>query len=314
MLRWRLLLGILIIAALLALCWLDYRLYQITGIGQHVEGIRGIALLPVLLVFVVLASREVLHLAAAGGMRPVPWVVYSANVLMVISCWIAPLCWRFGIHVPPDSLSFALVSSAAAADATLIALAAGVMIAFAAEMYRFKTPGGVTVNVAAAVFAMVYVGLLLSFLVRLLLQWGLFALLSLLIVVKMGDTGAYTVGRLVGRNKMAPDLSPGKTIEGAIGAMLFACAASWLTFYRLLPGTEAQSPPTGPSWGWLPFGLLVAFAGMIGDLAESLIKRDVERKDSSSWMPGFGGVLDVLDSVLLAAPVAYACWAWGLVR
>ena len=64
---------------------------------------------------------------------------------------------------------------------------------------------------------------------------------------------------------------------------------------------------------FLLFGLLVAAAGMLGDLAESLIKRDVGCKDSSTWMPGFGGVLDILDSVLLAAPVAWICWAMGLV-
>jgi phosphatidate cytidylyltransferase len=69
----------------------------------------------------------------------------------------------------------------------------------------------------------------------------------------------------------------------------------------------------GPWWGWIAFGLLVGGAGMVGDLAESLLKRDVGRKDSSTWMPGFGGVLDVLDSLLLSAPVAWACWAFGLV-
>ena len=70
---------------------------------------------------------------------------------------------------------------------------------------------------------------------------------------------------------------------------------------------------TSPWWGWIAFGLLVGGAGMVGDLAESLLKRDVGRKDSSTWMPGFGGVLDVLDSLLLSAPVAWACWAFGLV-
>jgi phosphatidate cytidylyltransferase len=60
--------------------------------------------------------------------------------------------------------------------------------------------------------------------------------------------------------------------------------------------------------------LIVGIAGMLGDLAESLLKRDAGKKDSSPWMPGFGGVLDVLDSILFAAPVAYLCWAMGLVR
>ena len=66
-------------------------------------------------------------------------------------------------------------------------------------------------------------------------------------------------------------------------------------------------------WGWIVFGLLVGAAGMVGDLAESLLKRDVGVKDSSTWMPGFGGVLDILDSLLLSAPVAWFCWATGIV-
>jgi len=314
MLRWRIPLGILIIAALLGLCWVDHLLYRLVAV-------RGIALFPLLAVLVVLASHEVLQLAAAGGMRPVPWVVYGGNLLVVTFCWLAPLCMRFDEKLPPDSYYLALISSALATNGTLIALTAGVVMAFTAEMYRFKRPGGVTANVAAAVLAIVYVGLLFSFMVKLLLGWALIGLLSLLIVVKMGDIGAYAVGRLIGRYKMAPELSPGKTIEGAIGAMVFACVGSWATFnwlptfqrlHWLFPEAAREGGQSGPWWGWIVFGLLVGVTGMVGDLAESLIKRDVELKDSSDWVPGFGGVLDILDSALLAAPVAYACWSFGL--
>ena len=128
----------------------------------------------------------------------------------------------------------------------------------------------------------------------------------------MGDTGAYTVGRLIGRHKMAPSISPGKTVEGALGAFLFACLGSWLTFRWIVPFLPEGAGP-GPWYGWLLFGVLVGGAGMLGDLAESLLKRDVGVKDSSTWMPGFGGVLDILDSLLLSAPVAWFCWAFGLV-
>ena len=73
--------------------------------------------------------------------------------------------------------------------------------------------------------------------------------------------------------------------------------------------------PTAPAfrWGWIVYGVIVGIAGMLGDLAESLIKRDAGVKDSSPWMPGFGGVLDVLDSVLFAAPVAWFMWVCGVV-
>jgi phosphatidate cytidylyltransferase len=106
-------------------------------------------------------------------------------------------------------------------------------------------------------------------------------------------------------------LSPGKTVEGAIGAVVFAILGAWFAITWLTPritgGVAAE-----PVGGWIVFGFLVGIAGLLGDLAESLLKRDLGRKDSSGWMPGFGGVLDVLDSILLAAPVAYICWAWPL--
>jgi phosphatidate cytidylyltransferase len=145
------------------------------------------------------------------------------------------------------------------------------------------------------------------------LIWGIGALAAWVIVVKMGDVGAYIVGRMIGRHKMAPLLSPGKTIEGAVGDLAFSCLGSWLAFQYVVPRTTSTNLDAGPWWGWIAFGLLVGGAGMIGDLAESLLKRDVGVKDSSPWLPGFGGVLDMIDSLLLAAPVAWFCWATGLV-
>ena len=73
------------------------------------------------------------------------------------------------------------------------------------------------------------------------------------------------------------------------------------------------SKDAGPASGWFIFGLLMGAVGMLGDLAESLLKRDVGCKDSSAWMPGFGGVLDILDSLLLSAPIAWLCWSLGIV-
>jgi phosphatidate cytidylyltransferase len=309
MLRWRLPLGILIAAALLGLCWLDGRLEAATRVA-------GIALFPVLIACVILASREMLRLAAASGMRPVPWAVYGGSLLVVTAAWLAPLGCQLTQMAREGFCTTASDPALLGASTawTSLALGGAVMLAFLAEMRRYRKPGGATASVALAVFTVVYLGLLPALLIQLRLRWGLWAVLSLLIVVKMADTGAYAVGRLIGRNPMAPGLSPGKTIEGAIGALLFACGSSWATFRWLVPGLTTPSIEPTPWWGWLLFGLLVGAAGMIGDLAESLIKRDFQSKDSSNWVPGFGGVLDLLDSVLLAAPVAYACWSLALVR
>ena len=285
-------------AILVGLAWLDH-LADVPGAALP----KGIWLLPVAIFFAVTASREVLHLAAAGGMRPVPWAVYGGNVLLVLSGWLPPLGCG-GAETAP---------LAAQAAWPLLALVVGVMLTVASEMRRYERPGGVTVNLAAAVFALVYVGLMLSFAVGLRMACGVAALASLVIVVKMADTGAYTVGRLIGRRRMAPVISPGKTIEGAIGALAFACLGSWVTFNWLVPLMAPGTVKPEPWWRWMLFALLVSTAGMLGDLAESLVKRDVGRKDSSRWLPGLGGVLDLLDSILLAAPVAWFCWAVGLV-
>jgi phosphatidate cytidylyltransferase len=189
------------------------------------------------------------------------------------------------------------------------------LLAFIGEMARYERPGRVVVRVGLSGLSFVYVGLLLSFVVQLRLfgsnLTGLTALASLIAVVKMGDSGAYAIGRLFGRHKMTPLLSPGKTWEGAVGALLGAVLGAWLVF-RLMPKGTSDPPPDF-RWGWIVYGVVVGIAGMIGDLAESLIKRDADRKDSSPWMPGFGGVLDVLDSVLFAAPVAWLLWVWGVV-
>jgi phosphatidate cytidylyltransferase len=288
MLRWRLLLGTLIIAALVGLCWLD-----------QASAFPGIFLLPVLVIFALLGSQEILGLLRACGLRPVSWVVYAGNLLIAVAPWQA--VWA--------------AQGRTAGDYTLpamLALALAVIVLLVAEMWRYRKPGGVTANLAAGFLALVYVGLLLSFVVQIRLAWGVGAMAALLIVVKMGDTGAYTVGRLFGRHKMSPHISPGKTLEGAAGALTFSCLASWAAFRWLVPQATCAAVPRGPWWGWMLFGLLVGLAGLLGDLAESLLKRDCQQKDSSTWMPGFGGILDLLDSVLLAAPVAYALWAFGL--
>jgi phosphatidate cytidylyltransferase len=287
MFRWRMILGTLIIAVLVGLCWLD-----------HGASTPGIWLLPVALVVTVLASAEVLYLANAGGLKPLPWVVYLGNLLPVIAQWL-PMHWLPAAWSPLGGV--------------LAALAVGLMLAFAGEMRRFGKPEHSLANLATAVFALVYVGVLLAFVVQLRLQWNVGALASLIIVVKMGDTGAYAFGHLFGHHKMSPRLSPKKTWEGALGQLVFASLASWATFAWLVPWTTGELAPPGASWRWLLFGLVIGAVGMFGDLAESLLKRSVGCKDSSRWMPGFGGVLDILDSILIAAPAAWLCWAWGLV-
>jgi phosphatidate cytidylyltransferase len=124
------------------------------------------------------------------------------------------------------------------------------------------------------------------------------ALLLAIFVPKCGDIGAYFTGRLLGRHRMAPTLSPKKTWEGASGGVVASVLAAI--------GINCLGPLVRGGWvAAAALGAAVGIAGIYGDLAESLIKRDCGQKDASQVMPGFGGVLDVVDSILFAAPVAY---------
>lgn len=274
----------------------------------------GTWLLPVGLLATIAATEEVSRLLAAGGTRPMGWVVYGTNALLLVAPWGPIAAAILQGHDWKTALQSLSGNPALASQWVLLTLSAGVIAAVLVEVRRFERPGGATTSVAVAAFVMVYIGLMMSFLAQLRLVFGMGALASFVVVVKLGDIGAYAVGRMIGRNKMAPRLSPGKTLEGVFGAILFAVVGSWASFRWLVPLLNPGDIPVGAPWrGSLLFGLLIASAGILGDLAESLAKRDVGRKDSSSWVPGFGGILDLLDSVLLAAPVAYACWILGLV-
>lgn len=116
------------------------------------------------------------------------------------------------------------------------------------------------------------------------------------------DTGAYAFGRTLGRHKLSPSVSPGKTVEGAVGGLVVAIAGTWLYVEFLLkPFAKLALAP----WGILLFGLAVAVVGQVGDLAESLLKRDAGVKDSSRLLPGHGGILDRFDSLLFVLPIAF---------
>jgi phosphatidate cytidylyltransferase len=158
-------------------------------------------------------------------------------------------------------------------------------------------------KIGRVLFAFVYLGVPALMLLKLQHMAGLenrLALAATIFVPKFGDVGAYFTGRLIGKHKMAPRISPNKTWEGFAGGMAFAT----LTAIVINHIDDTPLFPAGDGVAAL-FGLIVGVAGVLGDLFESLIKRRAHAKDASASVPGFGGVLDVVDSVLFAAPVAY---------
>ncbi|QDU97242.1 phosphatidate cytidylyltransferase [Lignipirellula cremea] len=299
MLRWRLLSAISILAVLFTLLWLDY---------AWNFGWPSLWLLPVLILLAVGGAWETLDLLAAGGLRPAR-IPTCIGTLLTATAGMVPLCmemcWK---PYPPDCPVGRL-------GWPVLALAFGAALALASEMRRYQEPTGRAVtNAAASIFVMTYIGLLLGFLAPLRLLHsngvGMAAVLSMAVVVKFSDVGAYTFGRLLGRTKLSPRLSPGKTVEGAIGGALTACLVSWVFFTYAMPQLTGRPAPAW--WASIVFGLVMTASGIFGDLAESMLKRDMQRKDSSNWLPGLGGVLDVIDSILFSAPAAYLCWVAGI--
>lgn len=168
-------------------------------------------------------------------------------------------------------------------------------------------------TIAVTLFGVFYVPFLFNYVTRLAFTWrtpgipgvgvtGCMMVFYLVAVVKLGDAGAFFVGRKLGRHKLFPRLSPKKTWEGFIGGVVTSVLASWL-FYVLLEG-HLGILALGLSDA-LIVGVLLSVVGIIGDMFESLVKRASGVKDSSAVIPGLGGLLDVLDSLLFGAPVLY---------
>jgi phosphatidate cytidylyltransferase len=157
--------------------------------------------------------------------------------------------------------------------------------------------------ISTTLFGLMYVPWLLNFIQKINFFPGVdgkFYVLYFIIVTKFSDTGAYAVGSLIGRHKMIPRISPGKTWEGLGGAILFSTAAS-LVFAHFLGDKMAGMNRLHA----VVIGGLLGSTAVIGDLVESLFKREAGMKDSGGLFPGIGGILDLLDSLLFNAPIMY---------
>ncbi len=162
------------------------------------------------------------------------------------------------------------------------------------------TSGSATVSVGVSILGTSWIGLGLAaaLLLRDLPEHGALATLTVLLAVFADDTAAYAVGRLVGRHKLAPALSPGKTWEGLLAGTVAAVLVTFLALYE----DRHSFLSIGQS---LALGLVVAVAAPLGDLFESMLKRDMGVKDAGRLLAGHGGVLDRIDSLLFALPAAY---------
>jgi phosphatidate cytidylyltransferase len=210
-----------------------------------------------------------------------------------------------GVVTAAFALADPTASGEASASTTLIAVVlAAVLVAGAGALASGAPSPGALSTTALTFMAPLYVGLPLGVLVWVRVVFGREALLLPIVVVAASDTAQYYTGRAVGRRKLAPRVSPAKTIEGAVGGIVVAAIVAALLAPRWL---GVAVTPTGLISAVLGAGLgaILALAGMVGDLFESFLKRSAGVKDSSSAIPGHGGVLDRVDSHLFAAPLYF---------
>ena len=152
-------------------------------------------------------------------------------------------------------------------------------------------------SIAITLFGLLYIAWLFSFFVKLkFMPQGAYLVAFVILVTKVGDVGAYFVGRSIGRHSLIPRISPNKTVEGTIGGLVFSVVAAVLSKLYL---------PDFPMGHLVVLGLLLGVLASVGDLAESLLKRDGAVKDSGGILPGFGGMLDLIDSLIFTAPIFY---------
>lgn len=230
-----------------------------------------------------LAAWEYLGIAQATDARP-PRIPVLVAIALLFTVWLR---W-------PDRLTEAIGA---------LALGLFVYCAFSSPIER------VLRDSATAVFGMIYTGATLLALPALRsAEDGKWLVTFLFCVVWAGDIVALYIGRAMGRHKLAPQLSPNKTWEGAIGSVLGSVlvtigliALSMQLVKREILGLAFQ----GPVWHWLVLAVIVNVAAQVGDLAESGLKRSAGVKDSGTLLPGHGGVLDRIDALLLAAPVLW---------
>ncbi len=236
------------------------------------------------------------------------WLAVVINVVCMVALWE-----YFGIvvhsHRGMPAMNFFLLAIITATGivwsayyrsmgALLDIIVLNVVISGMLSVFRFKSDPPVCELVFRQVAGVIYVPLFLSYLLFIRNgRDGISWLFLLFIVVFIGDTGAYYVGSYFGRHKLCPKVSPNKTVEGALGGLLAGLGAGALYKSFLLPGLP---------WalGLLCF-LSINIAGQMGDLFESQLKRVAQIKDSGKLLPGHGGVLDRIDALLFAAPVAY---------
>jgi phosphatidate cytidylyltransferase len=241
-------------------------------------------------VIVLLGAREFVRM----GRSVAPDLAYPLVAIPALLVALEPLAPALGL--PPGPWA-------------VVALGLGLGVAFLDQLFR-RGITGFFPQVGAVVLGIAYLGLPLNALIRLAeltepdgVRRGIGLLLIFIATVKLGDVTAFFGGKMMGRNKMCPSISPGKTWEGFACSFVGSIGGAYL--FTWLASAVFHAPPFAGWWQPLVWGVVLGPLGVLGDLAESAMKRAAAVKDSGRSMPGFGGVLDIYDALVIAAPVAY---------
>jgi len=185
--------------------------------------------------------------------------------------------------------------------------------------FRRRENSGVIVDISTTIFGLLYISWFLSFLIKIrYLSGGIGLILAVIFITKLGDIGAYFIGTRFGKTPLIPRISPKKTVEGAVGGLIFSVLGAFISrpFFSLAFSPLAESavgviggiPPGRENVAYLHLmfmGISLGILAQLGDLSESLMKRDCQVKDSGRILPGMGGALDFIDSLLFTAPAFY---------
>jgi len=194
-------------------------------------------------------------------------------------------------------------------DFEIAVLVVFLLVVFGRQMFRRTRDANPLETMAYTLFGLLYIVWLFNFITKIVYlaprgpmgePTGQYYVLFLLLVTKFSDMGAYVTGSLFGKHKLVPHISPHKSWEGLAGAVLFAVGGSFGLWY-LIPDRLSVFSMTDVA----VLGVLLGLAAVIGDLAESIVKRSAAAKDSGALLPGIGGVLDLIDSVLFTAPILF---------
>ncbi|MGI8496162.1 MAG: phosphatidate cytidylyltransferase [Gemmatimonadaceae bacterium] len=267
-----------------------------------------------LALFAGIAAWELMRIARAAGHEP------FTNLTIALAA-LVPLVVRASLGEPPSSPSLVVHSAVRALHTTVVSqgttiIALVSLIVLSLTIFRRGPQRRPLASAAVTLFGVLYTGGLLSFAYALRsLDYAIGAaagaavLLFPMVLTWTTDTGAYLVGRAIGRRKLLPAVSPSKTVEGALGGLALAIIAGW-AYERWVLGPRAllMFAPGAV----ILFAMLVSISVQLGDLFESMLKREAGVKDSSHVIPGHGGVLDRFDGLLFAMPTAY--WLFHVLR